>query len=135
MGRQSSNELIDGFGPEVRQGDVVRRRDHDNASSADRVDRGEERLDVKLMLDLQPSHFLCRRKRAPAGDEQLPVRVVLGDAPAVDVVLGAGGDQVECDDAFAAALPALSTRFLEGHVQAGEGVEVALGPGFGLGFG
>ena len=56
------------------------------------------------------------------------MRKVLDDALPVDAIVRPGRDQVERDDAFAAALPPLPAGFLERHVQPGERVEVASRP-------
>jgi hypothetical protein len=57
------------------------------------------------------------------------------DMARVEMVVRGGGEQVEADDAFAAALTALPAGFLERHVEPRKQVPVTLGEGFLLGAG
>ena len=56
------------------------------------------------------------------------MRIILHDAPPVDFVIRAGGDEIEADDALAAPLTTLAARLLQWHIQSREGVKIACGP-------
>jgi hypothetical protein len=55
--------------------------------------------------------------RPEARDEQLPVRIVLDESSGRPADRRTGRDQIEADDALAAALADLPPRFLQRHVQ------------------
>lgn len=109
------------------------RDDGDHLAARRWVDRGEEGFQIEIMLTLELADLLGRFDGSPAGDEQLAEGIVFDDVACFQMIVRALGDEVEADDTLAAALAALASGFLEGQVEAGEGVEIALFPGLPFG--